>query len=308
MSRRDVIFIVGTIRSGTSALTRLLSLCGCSLPELVQGPRSFNPTGNWDPVEGLRINNEFMFAHRTTAADPEMRFHELAIDETDKAQFIKKIEQFLRTCPGTSPLVIKDHSITELTPYWISAARNLDYTPKFIIPVRLIDECVRSVRAAAPAWPQELAQHIWLKYLLLAERNSRQAPRVFIKYSSLMTDWASEISRVCKALHITLDVENNTPAQTFLDNRLYHHRARSESLKTDTIILEWCQAVYQIFSAAAADEPADLNRLDEIYQAFIGAERSFRVASNYFRTRYFNPEAITQTIERLPVWKAGSDF
>ena len=45
METGNIIFILGMGRSGTSALARLLSLCGGRLPDELLPPNDANPTG-----------------------------------------------------------------------------------------------------------------------------------------------------------------------------------------------------------------------------------------------------------------------
>ena len=54
------IFILGMGRSGTSAIARVLALCGASLPQSLLGPNEGNPRGYWEPLEALHINEEFL--------------------------------------------------------------------------------------------------------------------------------------------------------------------------------------------------------------------------------------------------------
>jgi hypothetical protein len=51
MDGKELIFILGMARSGTSALTRVLSLCGCALPKSLKEANDGNPRGFWEPVE-----------------------------------------------------------------------------------------------------------------------------------------------------------------------------------------------------------------------------------------------------------------
>jgi len=240
--------------------------------------------------------------------DPTMRFHETAIDNEARKRLIDNIERFLKSCPGTAPLVIKDHTITELVSYWTTATYNLDYIPTFIIPVRRVGACVLSARSSAPSQPDELTQQIWLRSNLLAERSSRRMQRVFVEYSNLMNDWELQISRVSSILNVGLRVEENrSSVRQFLDPLLHHHRNAYDDPINDAPILDWCEAVYREFSAAAADKQLAQNRIDKIYSSFISAERSFRVARDFFR-KNFDPAGTTEWLEALPNRRAGIDF
>ena|SRR5712692_4834194 len=70
MGDRQVLFILGMGRSGSSALTRVLSLCGGSLPEPLLGSGPGNPTGHWEPLDALKMNDEFLMRHGSGWWDP----------------------------------------------------------------------------------------------------------------------------------------------------------------------------------------------------------------------------------------------
>ncbi len=59
-ARRRVILVLGMHRSGTSAVTRLLALCGGDLPKTVMKPNYANPTGYWEPPAIVDIHNEML--------------------------------------------------------------------------------------------------------------------------------------------------------------------------------------------------------------------------------------------------------
>jgi hypothetical protein len=60
-----LIFVLGMGRSGTSAITRVLSFCGGSLPNRPLGANERNPTGHWEPLDVLNLNEAFL--ERTAA-------------------------------------------------------------------------------------------------------------------------------------------------------------------------------------------------------------------------------------------------
>jgi hypothetical protein len=62
-SRPVLLFVLGMGRSGTSALTRVLSLCGAALPPGMLGADAGNPRGYWEPRAALGINERFLYRH-----------------------------------------------------------------------------------------------------------------------------------------------------------------------------------------------------------------------------------------------------
>src|SRR4249920_989928 len=56
------IFMLGMHRSGTSVLTRVLSLLGCALPGDLLGSNESNPTGHWESARAIEINEALLTA------------------------------------------------------------------------------------------------------------------------------------------------------------------------------------------------------------------------------------------------------
>src|SRR5437763_425787 len=54
--------VLGMHRSGTSAMTRTLSLLGAALPKDVMQARSDNPIGFWEPQKVADLNDEILHA------------------------------------------------------------------------------------------------------------------------------------------------------------------------------------------------------------------------------------------------------
>jgi len=87
MSGKDVIFILGMGRSGTSALARILSFRGCVLPAALKDANEANPRGFWEPIDALTLNDEFLFHHQATYFDPTLRLQgelTFAPDDTER--------------------------------------------------------------------------------------------------------------------------------------------------------------------------------------------------------------------------------
>lgn len=73
-NRPVALFVLGPQRSGTSALTRVLSLCGGTLPTALLGADANNPLGYWEPRAAISLNEAILRRLGTNWYDPSFRF------------------------------------------------------------------------------------------------------------------------------------------------------------------------------------------------------------------------------------------
>lgn len=73
-NRPVALFVLGPQRSGTSALTRVLSLCGGTLPAGMLGADANNPSGYWEPRAAISLNETILRRLGTHWYDPSLRF------------------------------------------------------------------------------------------------------------------------------------------------------------------------------------------------------------------------------------------
>src|SRR5512146_2769692 len=109
----SILFVFGMGRSGSSALTRVLSLCGGALPADLLGANDGNPAGHWEPQDALAINDAFLAQHGTSWHDPTLRLQgEVTFTEQERFRYLAQIESFLRRVSPAPVLVIKEPRIT----------------------------------------------------------------------------------------------------------------------------------------------------------------------------------------------------
>jgi len=293
MSTRQLIIIFGMGRSGTSALTRVLSLCGACLPEKLLAPNEANPKGYWEPLEALTVNDAFLFRCGVTWFDPTLRLQgELIVDYQERELYTEQIRAFLQACPDEPLLVIKEPRVVAVSDFWFEAARRAGLGVKIIIPVRHPEEVAASL-ATRDGLSFELSTVLWLKYNLLAERQSRRLPRVFVEYSELLNDWRRQIARISEALSIDLSRSDEAAIDAFLSDDL--HRHKHVAPPADLFGQTWTARVYSSFCSASRGSALDFHLLDEIFWAFGACERTFRIALDEYRTR-FGPSADSQQV------------
>ena len=233
---RDVIFIVGMHRSGTSALTRILSLCGGVLPRALMPANNGNPTGYWEPLHAAELNDRFLAARSSSWNDPGLRYRDPPRgDPAEFARYVVLIRHYLMliqellTCgfkPG-GPIVLKEPRITALLPFWLTAAQDAGFSAKAIHIFRNPGDVARSL-AARDGMDAGLACTLWQKYNLLGELDVRGIPRTFVSYEALIADWETVTSRCANDIGVELKVRAKTKraVSDYLSPQLYHHRSR----------------------------------------------------------------------------------
>ncbi|QLL09930.1 sulfotransferase family protein [Mycobacterium vicinigordonae] len=290
-------------RSGTSALTRVLSLCGAALPTGLVGANAGNPRGYWEPFESHRVNYTILRRHGSEWFDPTMRLQEKgAFEPAERAAYITEIEAYLRTLPVAPVVVLKDLNITALSELWFEAARLAGLNVAVVIAVRHPQEVAASLAALNRTSP-ELASALWLKGNLLAERTTRTMPRVFVDYSCLLENWRREVKRISTALQLDLDSRDAEAIEGFLEPSLHRQRQRegggpvAEPFGTD-----WVSVVHQAVSAAALDESWEQDSLDGVFEAYVAGERGFRIAlQNFHRFHRLNRLLFRPSLVKLVV-------
>jgi hypothetical protein len=283
-ARPVALFVLGMGRSGTSALTRVLSLCGGALPEALWGANASNPSGHWEPRAAIDLNEAIMYRNGSNWYDPALRLEEEdAFDAEENAACIAEIGAFLATLPAAPLLLIKEPRITALSGMWFEAARRAGLDVAAVIAVRHPQEVIASLAARDRASP-ELSSALWLKYNLLAERHTRDLPRVFVEYANLVDNWRRETTRISAALPIDLDARDEDAIEEFLQQDL--RRQRHCGPVTEVFGTDWISTVYEALGAAARDEPWDGSALDRVFEAYRASERGFRTAFEDFRGHF----------------------
>ncbi|CQD03336.1 hypothetical protein BN970_00438 [Mycolicibacterium conceptionense] len=283
-ARPVVLFVLGMGRSGTSALTRVLSLCGAALPGGMMGADSGNERGYWEPRAGLYLNEKFLYRHGSSYFDPTLRLQEeggLSAEET--AAFTAKIRDYLRTLPAAPVVVVKVLHISVLARMWFDAAHQAGYDIAAVLAVRDPQEVIGSLAKLMKASPQ-LTSALWLKYNLLAERETRGLPRVFVDYSNFLDDWRREIKRVSHTLALDLDTGDEGAVEKFLAKDMRHQRQRGPLI--EPFGTNWLSVAYQGLSAAARDEPWEEAALDGVFDEYVASEHGFRTAIEDFQGQF----------------------
>ncbi|WP_445166439.1 sulfotransferase family protein [Mycolicibacterium sp. Dal123E01] len=290
-TRPVALFVLGNGRSGTSALARVLSLCGGTLPPGLLGATSENPRGFFEARAVIHLNQAILHDHGSSGYDMALEsYQEGVFDAENNGGWVAKLRDYLVGLPSAPVLVIKEPKTTTVADIWFEAARQAGFDVAAVVAVRHPDEIIGSLKNRANQQnyvdsSPELTCAWWLKYSLLAERDTRGVPRVFVDYANLLEDWRREVKRISTALAIDLDAKDGGAVDEFLTPDLRHHQTLGRA--TEPFGTDWIGTVYETLAAAARDEAWDSSELDRIFAAYGASERGFRQAFDDSR-RYRN--------------------
>jgi len=303
-TRPVALLVMGSGRSGTSALARILSLCGAALPPGMMGADPGNPLGYWEPRAAIRISEAILYRHGSAWFDPSLRLQlDGAFDVEEKAACIDEIGGFLSTLPAAAPLVlIKSLHINVLSDMWFEALRRAGYDIVVVLAVRHPQEVISSWAKLMHSSP-ELGGALWLKSNLLAERCTRDTPRVFVEYANVLEDWRREVKRISAALAIDLNARDERLVDAFLEPSLRRERHRGPLM--EPFGTDWTTTVYEALSAAARDEPWDEGALDRVFEAYRATDHAFRTAYEDFHGR---THTVLYRLFRPPLWKLSHEL
>lgn len=257
------IVVLGMHRSGTSALTGVLSLLGIHAGEsLLPATENVNPKGFWEHAEIVSIHDKMLKALGSSWEDesplPDGWWHSPLV-----ADYRNKIISALRHDFGNlSSWLIKDPRMCRLLPLWKEVFPALACKPLFILALRNPAEVAHSLRKRNDLNEAESCL-LWLTHMLEAEYQTRGQPRAFVTYERLLSDWRGAMADIGKTLCLTwpIALEDATPkVDAFLDPSLHHHRGNATL--SDHPVCRMAQEGFELLSVPSPD-PVKLDCLRE---------------------------------------------
>lgn len=253
--KKIALVVVGMHRSGTSAMARLLSLSGAALPSDLMAAGIDNPTGFWESTDVARINDQIL-AHYGSAWDDVFSGAQQPFANGIDEALVAEAAAAIGTLYGPAPLIVlKDPRVSVLGRFWRAALEQAGYRPRYVVMVRNPLEVAASL-AKRNGFSREKSLLLWSSYMIAAERDTRDAPRVFVSYDHLLGDWRANLSRIERELGVTLPGRTSTAsveADRFLTTELRHHAERVP-LESHSSVWAPAKSLHAWFTAAAEGE------------------------------------------------------
>lgn len=278
-ARSTCVLVLGMHRSGTSALSGVLSMLGCDLPSNTMEASPANAKGFFESTRIRDFNDELLASAGSSWSD----FQEFSTDWLNAPPargFEARAVEVLASEFGASPLIVlKDPRTCRLLPFWLKVLDRAGYDVKPIHIQRNPLEVARSVHSKK-GFSKPFGQMLWLRHVLDAEAGTRGMTRFHTSFEQLMQGWENVIARTESALDVTwprgLDYAE-AEIDRFLSSDLRHHLEPPERVIDSPLLADWLRETYKITTrwAEQGENPDDFETLDRIRDEFNTASAKF---------------------------------
>lgn len=270
---RVCLLVLGMHRSGTSALTRVMSLMGARLPERLMPPvANNNETGFWES-KPLSIVHDTLLAELGSGWDDwrPIQFDKLSPEK--RREFKTEIQNLLEEEFSDADLfVLKDPRICRLLPLYLEIFAEMEIEPRFILPLRDPMAVARSLALRDDMSPS-FGALLWLRYVLDAEAGTRGAQRVLVSYDALIEDWKTTVGEIGSSLQIKWPRAADAAAEdvgAFLRRDLRHHAPDTAAITQVFDDPSWVGRAYRALESLrrAPGEQVHIDILDRVGAEF----------------------------------------
>lgn len=190
---RRAILVLGVHRSGTSALTRVVSLLGAHLPADLYPPDALNPTGYFESQHIVGLN-EWMLGQAGASWANCLGFSAEQLAGPSLPGIMASIVNAVKQVFADQTLfVLKDPRLCLLLDFWLPALHSLGIAATVLIVLRSPIAVAQSLRRRnRVSLPEGMA--LWLRYVLAAEFATRALPRAVVGYEALLADWRAALA------------------------------------------------------------------------------------------------------------------
>lgn len=274
-AKRHALIVLGMHRSGTSAISGVFAKLGAQPPKNLMPPTPDNPLGYWESTEVMKFHDSILESAGSSWSDWES-FNSDWLDSPAGLDLQERLSALLEAEYGESRLIlVKDPRMCRFFAIWEKALSALGFVSKIVVPVRHPLEVIGSLKKRDNI-PSNHARLLWLRHILDAEYSTRNATRVFIRYSDMLRDWQSQVEEISARLEIKWPrMSGSTKAEidAYLAPELRHHVAPVAGTMASSAgagIVSWVDAAFRAVECLVDDpgQSEGLATLDAIRRQF----------------------------------------
>jgi rhamnosyltransferase len=263
-------------RSGTSAITRVLSLLGADLPgELLEPVPGVNETGFWESAKLVQIHDRMLEAAGSAWDDPRefpVEFFETAQGAAFSDEILGVLEEDFS---DSSLFVIKDPRICRFVPFWIKTLRAFGARTLPLLLHRNPLEVAASL-ARRDDFDSSKSLNLWLRHVLDMEKATRGMSRTFMDYEALLRDWSKAVDRARADLAMDWPRspdEVSREVEAFLSPSLRHHSRTATDMASDPAVSPWVSDAFGAFRQLV-DNPQSSRAMAQLVRVRVEFDRA----------------------------------
>ncbi len=276
-AKRTCLLVLGMHRSGTSALTRVLSLMGAALPKTLLGANKGNETGHWES-QVLVAHQERLLAELGSHWDDWDKLDFGRVTARRMAEFRSEWIGLLASEYGDAQLmVVKEPRLCRFAGPFVEATASgsgsIDCLPLLMLrnPLEVIESLERR-----DGMERGQAGLLWLRHTLDAESATRNSRRAIVSYEALLKDWRCAVSDLSEQLGVSFPFSTTdvtVQVESFLSPIHRHHTRNGEDLVHDPMLRNWIGEAYAslLVLAQSPDSRAAQGTLDRVRREFENA-------------------------------------
>jgi hypothetical protein len=268
----EPIIVLGMHRSGTSAVTGVLTELGGSAPNNLMLPHIANERGFFESVPIMRFNDELL-ASAGSSWDDWRKFNGSWYKSPAASSFKRRATTLFQCEFGDADLpVLKDPRICRFAPFWIDVLQDMHATVRIVLPIRSPLEVAQSLEAAQRI-PIVKGLLLWLRHTLDAEAQTRHVPRSLFTWDQFLSDWRRIAEKITFDSGLGWPRLSDRAARqidAFLSRELVHKKIAHDELIAHSDIHEWTRAAYEALIELARNPSSNsaIENLNEIGTLF----------------------------------------
>ncbi|MCB0346050.1 MAG: sulfotransferase [Bdellovibrionales bacterium] len=216
-------FVLGTPRSGTSVVARLLTLMGAEFgpPHQSIGASSESPRGIWERRDVRRLN-EKMMSLCGCSWDRVATFSRETLNATLSSEDQASAKAIIADFKHDRPSMLKDPQFCFLLDFWLSSAAN----PAAVLVYRHPVAVARSLQVQNQI-PLHVGIALWEHYLVAALNQTRHTPRLLLSFDALAENPLEQMGLFLSGLgnlgETGFSAVRSESLNDYFDQNLIHH-------------------------------------------------------------------------------------
>src|SRR5690349_17069402 len=208
-TRRRVVFVVGSGRSGTSTMAGTLRTLGLHVPQPEVVADATNPKGFGEPRWVVDLHTQLLARSNVQVSDARPRaWLDTGTTSGDHATRARVAEWLEGQFASGDELVVKDPRAAWFLGLWRAAADRCGATSSYVTMLRPVTEVVGSKQTyygrmgAGSDQGAVTRTAAWINMMLHTERATRGQQRAFVHYGDLLDDWTQPVFALGEAFDL----------------------------------------------------------------------------------------------------------